>query len=45
MAKELKDGRLNFHVTMTSSDLQQLAYIISQIKRVPGVISVDRVSG
>ena len=45
MAKELKDGRLNFHVTMTISDLQQLAYIISQIKRVPGVISVDRVSG
>lgn len=45
MAKELKDGRLNFHVTMTISDLQQLAYIISQIKRVPGVIGVDRVSG
>ncbi len=45
MAKELKDGRLSFHVTMTISDLQQLAYIISQIKRVPGVTSVDRVSG
>lgn len=45
MAKELKDGRLSFNITMTVSDLSQLSYVISQIKRVPGILSVDRVSG
>ena len=45
MAKELKDGRLSFNITMTISDLSQLNYIISQIKRLPGVFTVERVSG
>lgn len=45
MAKELKDGRLSFNITMTISDLSQLNYVISQIKKLPGVFSVERVSG
>ncbi|MFV0498203.1 MAG: RelA/SpoT family protein [Candidatus Fimivivens sp.] len=45
MAKELKDGRLSFNITMTISDLNQLNYVILQIKKVPGIISVDRISG
>lgn len=45
MAKELKDGRLSFNITMAISDLNQLTYVIMQIKKIPGVISVDRISG
>jgi len=45
MAKELKDGRLSFNITMTITDLSQLNYINSQIKRIPGVFTVERVSG
>ena len=45
MARELKDGRLSFNVTMTISDLSQLNYVISQIKKLPGVFTVERVSG
>lgn len=44
-AKELKDGRLSFNITMTISDLSQLNYVISQIKKLPGVFTVERVSG
>lgn len=45
VAKELKDGRLSFNITMTISDLSQLNYVISQIKRIQGVFTVERVSG
>jgi len=45
MARELKDGRLSFNITMTISDLSQLNYVISQIKKLPGVFTVERVSG
>lgn len=45
VAKELKDGRLSFNITMTISDLSQLNYVISQIKKLPGVFTVERVSG
>ncbi len=45
MAKELKDGRLSFNITMAISDLNQLNYVLLQIKKIPGVIKVDRVSG
>lgn len=45
MAKELKDGRLSFNVTMAISDLNQLNYVILQIKKIPGILTVDRISG
>lgn len=45
VAKELKDNRLGFNITMTISDLGQLNYVVSQIKRIPGVLTVERVSG
>lgn len=45
MAKELKDGRLSFQITMTIGDLNQLGYITSQIKRIPDILTVERVSG
>ena len=45
MAKELKDGRASFNITMAISDLGQLSYVITQIKKIPGIISVERVSG
>jgi guanosine-3',5'-bis(diphosphate) 3'-pyrophosphohydrolase len=45
MAKELKDGRLSFQITMAISDLSQLGYVTSQIKKIPGILTVERVSG
>ena len=45
MAKELKDGHLSFNITMAVSDLNQLNYVLGQIKKIPGILSVDRISG
>lgn len=45
MAKELKDGRLSFQVTMAITDVSQLDFITTQIKKIPGIQTVERVSG
>lgn len=45
LAKELKDGRLSFNITMAINDLNQLNYVILQIKKIPGIITVKRISG
>ncbi|MEG2174801.1 MAG: bifunctional (p)ppGpp synthetase/guanosine-3',5'-bis(diphosphate) 3'-pyrophosphohydrolase, partial [Oscillospiraceae bacterium] len=45
MAKELKDGRLSFQVTMAITDVNQLGFISQQIRKIPGITMVDRVSG
>jgi len=45
VARDMKDGRVSFHVTMAVSDIQQLNYVISQVRNVPGVSSVERTAG
>ncbi|MEG1774045.1 MAG: RelA/SpoT family protein, partial [Oscillospiraceae bacterium] len=45
VAKELKDGRLSFQVTMAITDVSQLVFITSQIKRIAGILTVERISG
>ena len=44
-AKELKDETLMFKITMAVNDTQQLNFVVSQVKKIKGVIKVDRVSG
>jgi len=45
VARDMKDGRVSFHVTMAVSDIQQLNYVISQVRNVSGVSSVERTAG
>jgi GTP pyrophosphokinase len=45
VARDMKDGRLGFQITMAVCDIQQLNYVISQVKNIPGVVSVERVAG
>jgi GTP pyrophosphokinase len=44
-AKELKDGRVSFKVTMDLSDVSQLSFVIAQISRIQGILSIDRIAG
>jgi len=44
-ARDLKDGRVAFNVTMEVTDIQQLNYVISQLKNIPGIVTVQRVVG
>lgn len=44
-AKELKDETLCFKITMAVTDTAQLDFIINQVKKIKGVISVNRISG
>ena len=44
-AKELKDETLMFKITMAVNDTEQLNFVVTQIKKIKGVIKVDRVSG
>ena len=44
-AKELKDETLMFKITMAVNDIQQLDFVINQIKKIRGILTVERVSG
>jgi guanosine-3',5'-bis(diphosphate) 3'-pyrophosphohydrolase len=44
-AKELKDGRVSFRVTMDLSDVSQLSFVTSQINRIQGILSISRTPG
>ncbi len=44
-AKELKDGRVSFKVTMDLSDVSQLSFVITQINRIQGILSIERIAG
>ncbi len=45
VARDMKDGRVGFQVTMAVSDIQQLNYVTSQIKNISGIVSVERIAG
>ncbi len=45
MARDIKDGRASFQVTMEVSDIQQLNYVISQVRGIHGITTVERISG
>ena len=44
-AKELKDETLMFKITMAVNDIAQLNFVINQVRKIKGVIKVERVSG
>ncbi len=43
MAKELKDGRASFRVTISITDINQFNFVASALNKINGVSSVDRV--
>lgn len=44
VAKELRDGKTGFQVTVSINGVEQLQFVASNLKKVPGVLSIERLS-